>query len=105
MGRVWAKFKLGRAPILKKRVLNSWVSKSPKMYAHSTMHPRFSLPHIFGAPMHSPFTFLQCSSFFPWLGSGFVNLQWSGSLLGIFMLLPHSHAWEFRAFNVAQPTG
>ena len=49
--------------------------------------------------------FVQCSSFFPWLGSGFVNVQWLGSLLGVFMLFPHSHGWEFLVFNVAQPMG
>ena len=49
--------------------------------------------------------FLQCSSFFPWLGSGFVNVQWLGSLLGVFMLFPHSHGWEFHFFSVAQAMG
>ena len=35
--------------------------------------------------------FWQCSSFFPWLGSGFVNIQWLGSVLGVFVLFLHSH--------------
>ena len=105
MGRVWAKFELGRALILEKRVLTSWASKNPKTYAHSTKNPCFSLPHIFGAPRHSPFTFSQCSSFFPWLGSGFYNVQWLRSLLGSFMLFPHSHGWEFHVFSVAHPMG
>ena len=103
MGRVWEKFELGRAPIFEKRVLTSLASKNQKMYAHSTMHPRFSLPHVFGALVHSPFMVLQCSSFFPWLGSGFVNVQWLGSLLGMFMLFLHSHGWEFCVFSVAYP--
>ena len=74
MGRVWKKFELGRAPILEKRVLTYWPSKNPKMYAHSTLHPRFSLPHIFGAIVHSPFMFCVVFFIFPWLGSGFFNV-------------------------------
>ena len=98
-------FELSRAPIFEKCFLTPGASKNPKTYAHSTMDPRFSLPHVFGAPGHSPFTFQQCSSFFPWLGSGFVNVQWLGSLLGIFMLFPHSHGWEFHVLSIAQPMG
>ena len=105
MGRVWEKVELSRAPILEKHVLISWASKNPKTYSHSTMHPHFSLPCFFEAPRNSPFMFLQCSSFFPWLGSGFVNVQWLGSLLCIFMVFPNSHGWKFHVFSVAQPMG
>ena len=87
MGRVWEKFELGRAPILEKSVLTSSASKKPKNVCHSTMHPRFSLPCIFVALMHSPFTFLQCSSFSPSLGSRFCKSQWLGSLLDIFVFV------------------
>ena len=73
----------------------------PKNASHSLMHSCFCLPHVFGAPRHSPWMFLQWSSFFPWLGSGFVNIQWLGSLLGVFVLFLHSHGWEFCVFNVA----
>ena len=81
IGRVWEKFELGRAPILEKHVLTSWASKNQKMYAHSTMHPHFSLPHVFGAPVHSPFMFLQCSSFSPSLGSRFLKISVAGLLV------------------------
>ena len=37
--------------------------------------------------MCSSFTFLQFPMFFPCLGSGLVNIQWLGSLLGIFVLI------------------
>ena len=71
------KFELGRALIFGKRVMTPWASKNPKMSAHSLMHPRFCLPHVFGAPGHShscelsqeskvscvyPFTFLVVNS-------------------------------------------
>ena len=105
MGRVWEKFELGRAPILEKCVLTSLASKNPKMYAHSSMHPHFSLPRVFGTLLHSPFTVLQCSSFFPWLGSGFVNVQWLGSLLGIFMIVSTFPQLGISCFQCCKDNG
>ena len=80
-------------PFLEKCVLTYEPSKCPFLL------PIPSCIHIFGAPGHSPWMFLQCSSFFPWLGSVFVNVQWLGSLLGIFVLFPHLHGWEISCFS------
>ena len=70
MGRVWEKNDLGRAPILEKCVLTSW-EKNPKLYANSTIPPHFSLTRVFGAPVHSPFTFFVVFLIFPMDGKWF----------------------------------
>ena len=51
------------------------------------------LPHDFGAPGIHHSRSLLCSSFFPELGSVFLNVQWLGSLLGIFVLFLPLHGW------------
>ena len=94
-----------RMHILVKVLITFWGKLTPKNAAHSLGHSRCCLPHVFGAPRHSPWMLLQCSSSFPWLGSGFVDIQWMGSLLGIFVLFLHSHGWEFHVLCVAQPMG
>ena len=99
MGRVWQPNSYWRSHQI---LENMFMTYGP---THFLMHPRFYLPFIFGAAGNSPWTFLQCSSLFTWLGSGFVDIQWLGSLLGVFVLFLHSHGREFCVFYVAQPMG
>ena len=63
------------------------------------MHPCFPLPHVFGAPVHSPFTFRQFSSFFPWLGGCFGNSQWLGSFLDVFVVVSSLLGWGKPIFG------
>ena len=67
--------------------------------------PFVVFPMFFRALGNSPWTFLQCYSFFPCMGIVFIDIQWQGSLMVIFGLFLHPHNWEFHVLCVAQPMG
>ena len=106
MGKVWqSKFEWEKPSVFGKHDFDLWGKLFPKIAAHSLLHPCCCLPHIFGAPSILHSRFLQCSSFFPWLGSVFVNVPWLGSLVGIFLLFPHLHGWGILCLQCCTANG
>ena len=123
------KFELEKPLVVRKHVLTPWEIKNPKTQAilpcfhvfeviltiflhvsslgHSelpmceTIHI-FRLPQDFGAPGIHHSRPLLCYSFFPGMGSVFVNAQRLGSLLGVSVLFPPLHGWGNLLFSVAQ---
>ena len=85
-------------------ILTYGASYCPNMLPIPSCMDVLSSSHIFWRSWHSPWTFLQCS-FFPWLGSVFVNDQWLGSLLGFFVLFPHFHGWGISCFQCCTTNG
>ena len=71
---------------------------------YKTIHV-FGLPHDFGAPDIHHSRSLLCSLFFPELGSVFVNVQWLGSPLGVFVLFPPLHGWGISCSELYSQRG
>ena len=74
----------------------------PKMHAHSIMHSRPPLPHVFGTPVHFPIHVLTVFFIFPH-GWGVDLAMLSGWALSLTFLLffPHYLSGKTR-FLVAQ---